>query len=197
MKIVLKRAIAVMITPRQAWQEIKEEKISTSGLIKSYVMVLALIPAVAQFIGHALIGQRMAYFNVYRWSISRALGSSLFSYVTSIIAVILTAWIITVLAPSFSSARDFSAALKLSAFSITPFWLAGILYLFPDLWPLTLLAALYGVFLLFLGFGLALIDTPKALVPAFTAVSAAIAFSLNIVFFFIRVSIFAIRFHSF
>ncbi|MCK7489475.1 MAG: YIP1 family protein [Anaerotruncus sp.] len=67
-------------------------------------------------------------------------------------AVYLFALIINELAPSFASAKNMTSALKLAVYSMTPGWVAGILYIIPGLWALGVLASLYGLFILYLGF---------------------------------------------
>ena len=61
-----------------------------------------------------------------------------------------SALIIDALAPSFRSQRNFPNALKLSVYSFTPVWLAGIFILIPGLRFLTILG-LYGLYLMWTG----------------------------------------------
>jgi hypothetical protein len=56
-----------------------------------------------------------------------------------------------VLAPTFDGQRDPLRALKLTAYSYTPAWVAGVLQLVPALGVLALLAGCYGLYLLYLG----------------------------------------------
>ena len=69
---------------------------------------------------------------------------------SSFVIVYAVALIIDVLAPSFRAERNFSAALKLSVYSFTPVWLAGIFILIPGLRFLSILG-LYGLYLLWTG----------------------------------------------
>ena len=54
------RVKAIALKPKEEWVKIKAETTSVSELFTSYAMILAAIPAVAQFIGFALIGRRYA-----------------------------------------------------------------------------------------------------------------------------------------
>jgi hypothetical protein len=67
--------------------------------------------------------------------------------------------VIDLFAPRFGGQRNFSNALKLSVFSHTPLWLAGIFLLVPGLNFLMILGA-YGVYLLWIGLPL-LMRTPR------------------------------------
>jgi len=78
------------------------------------------------------------------------------------------------MAPKFGAVPDRLGALKVIAYSMTPVWLAGILYLLPVLGFLTLLAALYAFLLCLFGLRAVMRCTPQqALGYAFTAVGIA------------------------
>ena len=73
------------------------------------------------------------------------------------------------LAPSFNGNKDQVQALKWCAYAQTPGWVAGVLNVVPIIGPLLILvAALYGLYLLFLGV------TPTMGVPADKAAGYAI-----------------------
>jgi len=62
------------------------------------------------------------------------------------------ALVVDTVAPSFGGAKDFVASLKLTAYSYTATWLAGIFYLAGALGTsLVLLATVYSLYTLFLG----------------------------------------------
>jgi hypothetical protein len=58
--------------------------------------------------------------------------------------------IVNLLAPTFNSQKSFASALKVTVYSYTPSWLAGVFLLIPGLRFLTILG-LYGLYLLWLG----------------------------------------------
>jgi hypothetical protein len=66
------------------------------------------------------------------------------------LVVFAMALIVDALAPTFGAQRSFSNALKLTVYSYTPVWLAGLFLLVPGLSFLTILG-LYGLYLLWLG----------------------------------------------
>jgi uncharacterized membrane protein len=79
-----------------------------------------------------------------------ALIGAVVQYVLSFVAVYIVALIVNLLAPTFSSQRNFESALKLTVYSYTPVWLAGVFKLIPALSFLGILG-LYGLCLLYLG----------------------------------------------
>ena len=72
-------------------------------------------------------------------------------YLLSFVRLFVIAWLVDMLAPTFGGQRDPLRALKLTAYSYTPAWVAGILQLVPALGVLALLAGCYGLYLLYLG----------------------------------------------
>ncbi|GAB6184172.1 Yip1 family protein [Thermodesulfovibrio hydrogeniphilus] len=125
---IVDRVKGILFSPSQEWEKIKGEEHSIAQLYTSYAVILAAIPAIAQFIGYSLVG--VSGFGMHiRWSVGNALGHSIVSYVLSLVGVYIVAFIINALAPSFSSQKDITNAVKLSLYSMTPVWIAGILYI--------------------------------------------------------------------
>lgn len=153
------RAKNIILRPKQTWEEIKNESTGISEIFYSYVLILAAIPAISQFIGSSLIGYSFMGMH-YRLGVMTALGYSIFSYIMTIIGVYVVAIIANALAPKFDSEKNLTNALKAVAFSMTPSWVAGLLYLIPPLSILVILASIYGLYLFYLGLPL-LMNTPK------------------------------------
>lgn len=153
------RAKNIILRPKQTWEEIKDESMGISEIFYSYVLILAAIPAISEFIGSSLIGYSFMGMH-YRLGVMTALGYSIFSYIMTIIGVYVVAIIANALAPKFDSEKNLTNALKAVAFSMTPSWVAGLLYLIPPLSILVILASIYGLYLFYLGLPL-LMNTPK------------------------------------
>lgn len=146
---VVDRAKNIIMTPAREWEVIKTEPMTTGQIYTQYVMVLALIPAIAGFIGRSLVGMSILG-EEFRIPIARGLAWAVLSYLLTLVGVYILAAIIDALAPSFGSKKDMSASLKVSAFSMTAAWLAGIFSLIPLLSVLALFG-LYSFYLLFIG----------------------------------------------
>lgn len=147
---IIKRAKNIVLTPKNEWSEILEEEYSWSKLLTSYLLPLALIPAIGSFIGYGIIGQSVLGIQVggdIGWGIRQAL----ISLIATFGGVCLTALVINLLAEQFSSVKNFDKAFALVAYSYTPMCLAGIFYVFPALSVLALIAGLYGLYILYTG----------------------------------------------
>ena len=143
---IVERAKKIVMTPKTEWPVISSETPVIGEIMLNYVLPLALIPAVAQVIGYGLVGGPLI-----AWSISAAVAAGLVSFLTAVVGVFVTAYVVDFLAPNFGSQKDLGRAVQLVAYSNTPGWLAGILNIIPALGMLTLLAALYGLYLVYLG----------------------------------------------
>ncbi|MGZ5438549.1 MAG: Yip1 family protein [Candidatus Aminicenantales bacterium] len=191
---IVQRVQSILLKPKEEWAKIKAEPTTMAGLFTSYAMVLAAIPAGFQLLGSVLVGKRLPLVGVFRWPIGRAFGSAVVSYILSLVAVYLLALVIDALAPTFSSSKNMTRALKLSVYSMTPGWLAGALYIVPGLWALSVVASLYGVYLLYLGFGTPMMETPKDKIPGYMALSIVVVVVLYVVFGWIVKGAFAVRY---
>ena len=79
------------------------------------------------------------------------------------------ALVIDSLAPAFGSRKDFVQALKVAAYSATPYWIAAALTIVPSLWIITVLVGLYSLYLLFVGLPIAM-KTPPEKAPLYFVV---------------------------
>jgi hypothetical protein len=139
---LLNRVKAILLSPHTEWPRIAREKSDASALFVRYVAILALIPALARFIGTTLIGWYAPIFS--------SLAGALVTYLSSFAIVYCLALIIDALAPRFGARKDFASALKLAVYCYTPVWIAGIFLLVPGLSFLVILG-LHGVYLLWSG----------------------------------------------
>jgi hypothetical protein len=190
---LVQRVRSVILKPKEEWVKIKAESTTVTELFTSYVMLLAAIPVAAQFLGNILIGRRLPFYGMYRWGVGRAFGNAILSYVFALATVYLFAVIVNALAPNFSSAQNMTNAVKLAAYSMTPGWVAGVFYVIPALWILGLLASLYGLYILYLGFDSPMMGTPKDKVMGYMGISILVVIALYIVFGLIAGGIFAVR----
>jgi hypothetical protein len=137
---LIARIRAIMTTPQAEWPAVAEE--SSDALALRYVAILALIPVLARLVGGWLIGG-------YTPFLAAVIGA-LVAYALSFAVVFVVALAADLLAPKFGGARSYSSALRLTAYSFTPVWLAGIFLLVPGASFLVLLG-LYGFYLMWTG----------------------------------------------
>lgn len=193
---LVQKVQSILLKPKEEWVRIKGESATVADLFMSYALVLAAIPAVSQFLGNVLIGRRLPFVGYYKWSVGRALSSAVFTYLFSLAAVYLFALIINALAPNFASPQNMVNALKLAVYSMTPGWVAGIFYIIPALWILGILAGLYGLYILYLGFETPMMDTPKEKIMPYLGVSILVAIGLYVIIGLILGAIFAVRYSA-
>jgi hypothetical protein len=89
--------------------------------------------------------------------------------VLSLVMVFVLALIIDALAPTFEGTKSQIGALKLSAYASTASFLGGVFSLIPSLSILGALAALYGIYLIYIGLPV-LMKCPPDKALAYTAV---------------------------
>ncbi len=169
------RIQGILLRPKEEWLIIKDETIPLSELFTSYVIILAAIPAAAQFFGYGIVGFRLPFVGWHRLGIGTALFRAVLAYVFSLATVFVLGIVINALASSFSSTPNLDNAMKLAVYSMTPAWVAGALHIVYFLSPLVILASLYGIYILYLGLVTPLMNTPKDKVASYLIVSFVIA----------------------
>ena len=137
---LVERVKGIILTPKTEWPVIAGEQGDAAYLFRNYVAILAAIPAVCGFIGKVLFGAPIIW----------ALITAIIGYLLTFVSVYIVALIVNALAPTFASQKNFESALKVTVYSYTPSWLAGVFLLFPPLAFLGILG-LYGLYLLWLG----------------------------------------------
>ena len=146
---LINRVKSILLTPKTEWSLIESEQTDVKTLTTNYMLPLALIPAIAGFIGFGLIGQNVLGMHI--GSAGYGLRYAIVNLVSTIGGAFLTAYIIDLLAPSFGSEKNFLQSFKLVVYSYTPMMVAGILLIIPSLSILATLAGLYGLYLLYIG----------------------------------------------
>ena len=183
MEQLIERVKAILLTPQTEWPVIAREPGDVSVLFTRYVAILALIPALAGFIGMSLVGSYVPFF--------RGLISAVFGYLITFVVVYVVALIVNALAPTFDAQKNFPNALKLTVYSYTPAWLAGIFMLIPGLSFLTILG-LYALYLMWLGLP-PLMQAPRDKALPYAAAVVVSAVLLAIVLGAIQAAIFLSR----
>lgn len=176
MTTLIDRARNLILKPAEEWAVIEAEPLDKQAVLIGYVLPLAAIPLVAALIGQTLIGVP----GIGRLPLDLVIGGILYSFAASIAGVFVFAFILTKLAPYFGAEADFDRAFKVSAYTPTASWLAGIFMLLPFLGFLTLLG-LYSFYLLFLGVP-RLMKPPADKATVYTLASMGVAFLLAMVF---------------
>jgi len=146
---IISRVKNILLTPKTEWQTIEAENAPHVKVFTSYVVPLALIPAIAAFIGWGLIGYNVL--GVHVGSFSLGIRYAIQYYIMMLGGTYLTAFVINALAEGFGATKNLDKAFSLVAYAYTPMFIGGIFYLY---WPLSWLAGLvglYGLYLLYIG----------------------------------------------
>ena len=145
---LITRAKNILLSPKTEWLVILTETETPQSLLSKYVIPMALIPAIAFFIGYGLIGIDAVIIRIsgIRWGVIMAVDS----FITSIITYYICTYVVDALAPSFSSEKNIGKSAQLVAYSYTAVWVAGIFNILPSLSILGILG-LYSIYLFYLG----------------------------------------------
>lgn len=165
---LVQRIQDILLKPTTTWPVIALEPGDTASLYKNYIALIALVPAVAGFIGLSLVGVGGFGYSL-RVPLVTGLVNMVVGYVLSLVMVFVLALIVDALAPTFGGTKNQANALKLVGYGATAGFLGGIFNLFPALSILGLLAALYSVYLIYTGLPV-LMRCPQDKAIAYTAV---------------------------
>jgi len=146
---LVNRVKNMLITPKTEWVTIESENTSHAKLFFAYVLPLALIPAIAAFIGYGLIGH--SYWGGRVHSISWGVRQAVSQLITMCAGTYIAAFVIYLLADTFNSKKDFNKAFELVAYAYTPMFVGGIFYIYPSISWLASLCGIYGLYLLYIG----------------------------------------------
>lgn len=144
------RAKNIMFNPKQEWEVIKAESVSTQELYKQYAIILAGIPVVAGFLGYTFFGYPWAFGSI-KIPVGSILLWAILTYIQILASVFILSFIVDALAPSFGSTKEIISSTKVVVYSFTPAWVAGIFNLVPVLGFIAALAGIYGLVLLYMG----------------------------------------------
>lgn len=176
---IVQRAKDILFKPKETWPVIAVEPATMQSIYVPYVVALAAIGPVAQFIGGQVFGFT-AFGVTYHPPIASALVSAILSYGLTLATVFLLALVIDGLAPNFGGQKDPVQALKVAAYSATAGWVGGIFGLVPALGLIGALLGLYGLYLLYLGLPV-LMKAPQDKAIGYTAVVVIVAIVLFLI----------------
>lgn len=176
---IVQRAKDILLKPTETWPVIAAEPASTQSIYVPYVVALAAIGPIAQFIGGQVFGFT-AFGVTYHPPIASALVSAILSYGLTLATVFILALVIDGLAPNFGGQKDQVQALKVAAYSATAGWVGGIFGLVPALGLIGVLFGLYGLYLLYLGLPV-LMKAPQDKAIGYTVVVVIVAIVLFLI----------------
>jgi len=150
MKELLSRVRNVLIRPGAEWRVIKDEPVTYQEIMLRYVCVLAAVPPVAAVISRAVFDAPIPGGSIIT-ILKQLFVANLLWYCMSIMNVVITGAVITAVTSHADSRWSGLRGLKISAYSFTPLFAAGLLAVIPHMaWSVNV-AILYGLYTLYLG----------------------------------------------
>jgi hypothetical protein len=140
---LIERVKNIIVTPKTEWEVISSESSTAQQVIMSYIVPLALAAAAAAFIGYGFLWS----FATIGWGIYHAI----VVLISTILAVLVAAFVVDALAPSFGSEKNFDRSVRLVAYSYTPSLIGALLAIYPPISFVGGLFGLYGIYLWYLG----------------------------------------------
>jgi hypothetical protein len=177
---IVERVKNILLNPKQEWEVIEKETTDVPQLITGYLLLLALIPAVASLIGYSLVGYNVPFVGHVPGTFAFGLKQAILSFISPVISVFLASLVINELASSFASQKDFRRAMQLVVYSFTASLVAGIFNIIPTLGIIGVLAGLYGLYLLYLGMQ-PMMKTPQEKLTSYFVVSLLVMIVVSIV----------------
>jgi hypothetical protein len=172
---LVERVKKILLNPKEEWAVIDQENTSIAELITTYLIPLALIPAIATLIGYGLVG-----FGYFGASLSWGIKHAVISFISTVLGACLAAFVINALASSFNSQSDFRKAMQLVIYSYTPMMVAGIFLILPVLGIISLLAGIYGLYILYIGIS-PIMKTPDDKITTYFVVSLVVMIAVYLV----------------
>ncbi|CAI8735110.1 putative inner membrane protein [Pseudomonas sp. IT-347P] len=146
--------IKLFTQPNFAWTDIRREEEAHPRHYLAHLLILALIPAVCLFIGTTYVGWSLAAGETVRLSSASALQLSVLLYIAIVAGVAVMGGFIRWMSRSFDTRPMLNQCIGFAAYTVTPFFVAGIAGLYPSRWLAILVlgaASVYSTFLLFVG----------------------------------------------
>ena len=152
MKTLL-NGFAVTFFPQRGWQRIREDAPGLVQVFLLHTVPFALIPAVCWYIGVTERGWSVAG-ELMRLTTASALPMSVLFYFAMLGAVAFLGFMVRWMAVSYGTVATLAQGVTLISYTASPFFLAGVLGLYPVLWidiMVGCLVAIYCIYLLYQG----------------------------------------------
>ena len=190
---LLTRVKNILLTPKTEWPVIAAEPATTGGIYLGYVLVLAAVPAICQYLKLTVFGYSVPFLGTMHIGAGFALSMAIRAFVGTLLSTFIVSMIVNALAPTFGGQKDSVQALKVVAYSYTASCVAGIAILLPVLgFLIMLVGVVYGIYLLYLGLPVTM-KCPQEKAGAYTAVTIICAIILSVLVFYVLGSVLGLR----
>ncbi len=145
--------LLLMFTPQKAWQNIAAANPGAVQVLLTHTIPFAVIPALCWYIGVTQYGWDVAG-ETMRLTPESALPMCVMFFFACVGGVIFLALMVQWMSTTYGDKASFSQGATLISFTATPFFIAGVLGLYPVLWldiTLGVAVACYCIYLLYAG----------------------------------------------
>lgn len=161
LKAIFNQVKTLALKPAETWPTIAQEETTVMELLKGYLVYLAAVPALGQFIGYWLVGfNTHTRYGFFRFTFIESLVNAAVTFILTVISIWAFAKLLAFFSPRFGGGDDEIPAFKLAIFGIAPCLIAGALFVIPQLDGLVFLVGVYCLYLLYVGVPI-LMGTPK------------------------------------
>lgn len=143
----------IVLTPRAAWDDIARDSASTVGVLLSHTVPLSLVPAICWYYGVTTQGWSISG-DVMRLTAESALPMCVLFFLAQVFGVLFLGYMVWWMSETYGERASLASAVGLISYTATPFFLAGVMGLYPVLWLDILLGvgiATWCIWLLYLG----------------------------------------------
>lgn len=143
----------IALNPSKGWQRIAADDAGLMKVLICHTIPFALIPALCWYVGVTQRGWIVAEETV-RLTAESALPMCALFYLAMVAGAVFLGYMVSWMAGSYGSESGVASGVKLISYTASPFFLAGVLGLYPVLWldiMVGTLVACYCVYLLYIG----------------------------------------------
>ena len=160
MQAIIARVKEILLDPKSAWPRIEAESATPASLYNPYLLILAGISVLATFIALSVIGFSIGGMTV-RTPILSGVMQMVVGFVLTLVMVYVMSLVVNALAATLGGQKNPLNALKLVVYGSTASLLGSILTILPFGTFLSLLAALYSLYLIYTGLPVLMKNPPE------------------------------------
>lgn len=145
--------LLLIFAPSKTWQNIADDAPSAVSVLFLHTIPFALIPAICWYIGVTKYGWDVAG-ETMRLTAESALPMCVMFYLACVFGVMFLGFMVQWMSTTYGDEATFSQGTTLISYTASPFFIAGLLGLYPVLWLdilLGLVVACYCIYLLYAG----------------------------------------------
>ena len=150
---VFMNGLRILFAPDRVWSEVHDRNDSVMTLLLGHTIPFALLPTIAWYLGVTATGWTFAG-ETYRLTGDSALALCVLFNLAMVGGVLFLAFMVTWMSPSYGGSAELARGVRLITYTASPFFVAGLIGLYPVLWLDILVGtavACYCIYLLYRG----------------------------------------------